>query len=71
MPGDVIVCVDGKHYGAFSGVARCCSTLGPDAGETVTLGIEHADGTEVDGGGHAARRRDDRCREGRDRVQRP
>jgi regulator of sigma E protease len=45
VPGDVIASVDGQHYGAFNGGSLLLD-LRARPGETVTLGIEHADGTE-------------------------
>ena len=44
QPGDVIVSVDGKYYGAFSG-ELLIRDLRERPGQTVTLGIEHPDGT--------------------------
>jgi regulator of sigma E protease len=42
--GDVIVSVNGKVYGAFSG-SDPVTDLRSHAGETVTIGIQHPDGT--------------------------
>jgi regulator of sigma E protease len=44
QPGDVIVSLNGNVYGAFAGVDPV-TDLRSHAGETVTLGIRHADGT--------------------------
>ncbi len=42
--GDVVVSIDGTYYGAFSGTSLLQS-LQTSAGKTVTLGIEHSDGS--------------------------
>ncbi len=42
---DVVVSVDGTYYGAFSGTS-VLAVLHERAGETVTLGLEHPDGTK-------------------------
>ncbi len=44
IPGDVIASLDGKVYGAF-GEGALILALRDRAGDTVRLGIEHADGT--------------------------
>jgi regulator of sigma E protease len=44
VPGDVIASVDGRYFGAFSGELLVLD-LRQRASQTVTLGIEHADGT--------------------------
>jgi regulator of sigma E protease len=43
-PGDVVASVDGRYYGAFDGESLLLD-LRNRPGETVTLGIEHPDGT--------------------------
>jgi regulator of sigma E protease len=45
--GDVIVSIDGNVYGAFSGLDPV-TDLRSHAGETVTLGVLHADGTTTE-----------------------
>jgi len=45
--GDVVVNVDGTYYGAFSGTSLLVA-LHDRAGETVTLGLEHPDGSTSD-----------------------
>jgi regulator of sigma E protease len=47
VPGDVIARLDGKIYGAFGGGALVLD-LRERAGDTVLLGVEHADGTTSD-----------------------
>jgi regulator of sigma E protease len=44
VAGDAIVSIDGGYYGAFEGDSLL-NVLQGKAGETVELGIEHADGT--------------------------
>jgi regulator of sigma E protease len=44
QPDDVIVSVDGRVYGAFSGVEPT-GDLQTKPGQTVVLGVKHADGT--------------------------
>jgi regulator of sigma E protease len=45
QPGDTVVSIDGQYYNAFGGESLLVA-LQARAGETVTLGIESADGTE-------------------------
>ncbi len=47
QPGDVIVTLNGNRYGAFAGLDPV-TDLRSHAGETVTLGIERADGTTTE-----------------------
>ena len=47
QPGDVIVSVDGRAYGAFAGTDPT-HDLQTMPGQTVTLGVMHPDGTRTD-----------------------
>ncbi len=45
VAGDTIVTLDGKHYSAFGTPGQVTADLRGHAGDTVAIGVKHADGT--------------------------